>query len=78
MRLKGPRCRAFTCDAAPATFPLEMAAPLLLFDVMEHFTTTTSESASWNRSDLWTVAAAVILPFGWVLLIPRVLRYLLR
>jgi hypothetical protein len=55
-----------------------MAAPLLLFDVMEHFTTTTSESASWNRSDLWTVAAAVILPFGWVLLIPRVLRYLLR
>jgi hypothetical protein len=55
-----------------------MAAALLLFDVMEHFTTTTSESASWNRSDLWTVAAAVILPFGWVLLIPRVLRYLLR
>jgi len=41
---------------------------------MERFTTTSPES--WNRSDLWTIAAALILPFGWVLLIPKVLRFL--
>jgi hypothetical protein len=44
---------------------------------MERFTTTTTtDAASWNRSDLWTIAAALILPFGWVLLIPRLLRFL--
>jgi hypothetical protein len=42
---------------------------------MEHFTTTRTSEASWNRSDLWTIAAAVVLPFGWVLLIPRLFRF---
>jgi hypothetical protein len=45
-----------------------------LMTVMERFATTTG-TASWNRSDLWTFAAALILPFGWVLLIPRVVRF---
>jgi hypothetical protein len=48
---------------------------LLISQTMERFTTTT-ETASWNRSDLWTIAAAVVLPFGWVLLVPRLLRFL--
>ena len=52
-----------------------MATSLLISNDMERLTTTTSPE-SWNRSDLWTIAAALILPFGWVLLIPKVLRFL--
>jgi hypothetical protein len=61
---------------APAVLGVAaMATSLLISDGMERFTTTTSPE-SWNRSDLWTIAAALILPFGWVLLIPKVLRFL--